>query len=72
MSYNHAGEFGVASEIKELTTDTGKVMVRPKVARAELATCARRVWWCTAVARLHQGRLGGGSDSAKVRRVISR
>ena len=72
MSYNNVGEVGVASELKELTTDTDKVVVRPKVAEAELATCARMVRWHTAVARLRQGRLGDGSDSAKVHRVISR
>ena len=62
MSYNNAGEIGVASELKELTTDTDKVVVRPKVAEAELATCARTVRWRTTVAKLHQGRLGSGSD----------
>ena len=72
MSHNNAGEFGLASELKELTTEPIEVVVRSEMARAELATCAQTVRWRMAVARLRQGRLGGGSDSAKVRRVISR
>ena len=52
MSYNNAEEIGVASELKELTTDTGKVMVRQEAARAELATYAWMVRQCTTVARL--------------------
>jgi len=62
VSYNNAGEVGVASELKELTMDTDKVVVRPEVARAELAACAWTVRWHTAMSRLHQGWLGGGSD----------
>ena len=52
MSYNNAREVGVASELKELTTDTDEVVVRPEAPQAKLAACARMVRWCTAVARL--------------------
>ena len=72
MSHNNAGEFGLASELKELTMELIEAVVRPETARAELAACAWTVRWRTMVARLCQGRLGGGSDLAKVRRVISR
>ena len=61
MSYNNVGELGVASELKGLTTDTDDTVVRPEVTRDKLAACARMVRWRTAVARLRQGRLGGGS-----------
>ena len=60
------------SELQALTTDLDEVAVRPEVARAELATCARTVWWYAMVARLCQGWLGGGSNLARVRRVMSR
>ena len=63
---------GVASEQKDLTMEPITVVVRPEMARAELATCAQTVRWRMAVARLRQGRLGGGSDSTKVHMVISR
>ena len=52
MSYNNAKELGVASELKELTTDIEEVAVRLEVAQAELAVCARTVLWRTAVAWL--------------------
>ena len=52
VSYNNAGELGVASELKELTTDTDDAVVRLEAARTELATCARTVRWRTVVARL--------------------
>ena len=72
MSYSNIEEVGVASELEGLTTDTDKVAVRPKTARAELATCARMVRWCAAVAKLRQVRLEGGSDRERLRRVVSR
>ena len=62
MSYNNAEEIGVASELKELTTDTDDTMVRPEAAHAELAACVRTVRRCTTVARLRHEWLGGGSD----------
>ena len=62
MSYNNVEEIGVASELKELTTDTDDTVVRPEAAQAELAACGRAVRWCTMMARLSQGWLGGGSD----------
>ena len=52
MSYDNTGELGVASELKELTTDTDDAVVRLEAARTELATCARTVRWRTVVARL--------------------
>ena len=72
MSYNNARVNRVASELQALTTDPIKVVVRSEAARAKLATCARMVRWCTVVARLRQGWLGGGSNLARVRRVMSR
>ena len=62
MSDNKAGENGVASELKELTTEPIEVVVRPETARAELAACARTVRWCRVVVRLRQEWLRGGSD----------
>ena len=62
VSSNDAGVVGVARELKELTIDLAKVVVQPEPTRAKLATCARTVQWCAAVARLRQGRLEGGSD----------
>ena len=62
MSYNNAGEVGVASELEGLTTDTDKVTIQPEMAQAELATCPRMGRWCTVVAKLHQVRLEGGGD----------
>ena len=72
VSDNKAEENGVASELKELTTEPIEAVVRPEMARAELAMGAQRVRWRMAVAWLRQGRLGGGSDSTKVHMVISR
>ena len=72
MSYNNAEVIRVASELQALTTDPDEVAVRPEVAQAELAVCARTVQWCTAVARLRQGWLGGESNLARVRRGMSR
>ena len=72
MSYNNVGEVGVASELKELTTDTDEVVVWPEAARAELAACVRTVRRCPMVARLRQVRVEGGSGLARVRRVMSR
>ena len=71
-SYNSAGVNRVASELQALTTDPVKVVVRSEAALAKLAACARMVRWCTAVARLRLVWLGGGSDLARVRRVMSR
>ena len=62
MSYNNARKVGVASELKELTMDTDKVVVRLEAAQAELAVCAWMVRWCATVARPRQRWLGGGSD----------
>ena len=62
MSYNNAGEIEVASELMKLTMDIDDAVVRPKAAQAELVVCVRMVRWCTTVARLRQGWLGGGSD----------
>ena len=62
MSYNNAEVNRAARELQALTTDPDEVAVRPEVARAKLAACARMVWWHTTVARLRQGRLDGGSD----------
>ena len=45
VSYNNAREIGVASELKELTTEPIEVVARPETAQAELATCARTVRW---------------------------
>ena len=72
MSHNNVGGIGLASELKELTTEPIEAVVRPKTARVELATCAWMVRWRTAVARLGQGRLGGGNNLSRVRRVLSR
>ena len=62
VSYNNAEAISTASELQALTMDPEEVAVRPEVARVKLATCARMVRWRTAVARLYQGRLDGGSD----------
>ena len=72
VSHNNAEVVGVAYELKELTTDPTEVVVRPEVARAKLAVCARTVWWCPTVARPRQGWLGGDSNLAKVLQVMSR
>ena len=72
VSYNNVGVKRVASELQSLTTDPEEVVVRPEAARAKLAACARMVQWCTAVARLRQGWLGGESNLARVRRGMSR
>ena len=72
MNDSKAGAKGVASELKGLTTEPTKAVVRSETARAELAACARMVRWRTAMAQPRQERLGYGSASAEVRRVISR
>ena len=72
MSYNSVGVNRVASELQTLTTEPIEVVVRPEAARAKLAVCARTVQWCTVVARLHQVWLEGGSNMARVRRVMVR
>ena len=54
MSYNNAGELGVASELKELTMDIDDVVVRLETARYELVACVWMMRWCTVVARLCQ------------------
>ena len=58
MSDSKARANGVASELKELTTEPIEAVVRLETVQAELAMCARMVWWRMAVARLCQGRLG--------------
>jgi len=72
VSHNDVGAVGLARELKELTTDPAEVVVRPEAARAKPAACARMVRWCTAVARLRQGWLEGGSNLARVRQVMGR
>ena len=72
MSYNNTKVNKTASELQALTTDPDEVVVRPEVARAKLVVCARTAWWCTVVARLRQGWLGGGSNLARVHRVTIR
>ena len=72
VSHNNARAVGVAHELKVLTADPDEVVVRPEAARAKPAACARMVRWCTAVARLRQGWLEGGSNLARVRRVMGR
>ena len=72
MSYNNVGEVGVASELKELTMDTDKVVVQAEAAQPELAAYAWTVRWCPTVARPRQRWLGGGRNLARVCRVMSR
>ena len=70
MSHNNAEVKRVASELQAFTMDLDEVVVRSEVARANLAVCAWTVRWCTAVGRLRRVWLEGGSDLARVHRVL--
>ena len=72
MCHNKSGANQLASELKELLTETFEVSVRLEKARAELAACAPMMRRCTAMARPCQGRLGYCNTMTEVRRVLRR
>ena len=72
MSHSENGANKLASELKELPTETVEVSVQPEKARAELAMCASTMRRRTAMARPRQGRLGYGKAMTEVRRVLKR
>jgi len=62
----------LASELKELPTETFKVSVRSKKARAELAACAPTMRRRTAMARPCRGRLDYSKAMTEVCKVFKR
>ena len=48
----------LASELKELPTETIEMSVRPELARAELAACVPMMRRCTVMARPSPGKAG--------------
>ena len=71
MSHSENRANKLASELKELPTETVEVSVQPEKARAELAMCASTMRRRTAMARPRQGKLGYGSASGEVRNMLS-
>ena len=72
MSHSENRANKLASELKELPTETVEVSVWPEKARAELAACAPMMRRRTVMARPCRGRLGYGKATTEVRRVLRR
>ena len=72
MSHSENGANKLASELKELPTETVEMSVWPEMAQVELAACAPMMWRCTAMARPRWGRLGCCKATTEVRWVLRR
>ena len=72
VSHSESRANQLASELKELPTETVEMSVQPKKARAEPTACAPMIRWCTAMAHPHRGRQGCCKAMTEVRGVLRR